>query len=381
MEPKADVAAPSYSTLLDWWDAWPEAKVELLDFWARGNYTRRLLSRATSQRGACLVRVNYLDEVETVAKRLSLLDLELDVAWHGDIARGVLAIAPQDIDYEDAGGWGYATCAGDEMDGRGGKEWCPSMGWANLLPDSLVNWLATEGKESIRTGDLMVAPAINIGLSKHTGGQTEERLQRLSNSASLIGDTARVSTLLTLELPYLERMSLADMHKFRQDNQDSLLLFQAALSKIIKQAPGLDELSLANELRVQIEQGVAELRLSDRTASARRTLAHMGVGLSTALVTVGLKLGLKPEVAALGVTGAAIAAVNQYSQILESRGQMRKNPFYIAWKLGRGHTKPKVNKPPVKPKHESKRPTSPEPNHWLSPPEPGWVTPTVLLPQ
>ncbi len=92
------ITSPNYSTLLEWWDAWPEAKPAHLDFWARGNFSRRLLSRKNSQRAACIVRVEYLDEIEAALKRLALLDLEVDFAWYGEVSQPQIVIVPQDID-------------------------------------------------------------------------------------------------------------------------------------------------------------------------------------------------------------------------------------------------------------------------------------------
>jgi hypothetical protein len=186
------VAPPNYSTLLEWWNEWPEARPAHLDFWARGNFTRRLLSRPRCQRGACIVRAEYLDEIDAALTRLALLDLEIDFVWHGEVSGPQLVIVPQHVDYEDTGGWGYNACAGDEIkDRRGGKEWCPSMGWASLLPNTMTDGLATEAAGFVRSGRIMVAPVDHVGLQKLPGGNTEEQLQRLSRSMSLMGDRAR----------------------------------------------------------------------------------------------------------------------------------------------------------------------------------------------
>ncbi len=378
------ITSPNYSTLLEWWDAWPEAKPAHLDFWARGNFSRRLLSRRNSQRAACIVRVEYLDEIEAALKRLALLDLELDFAWYGEVSQPQLVIVPQDIDYEGTGGWGYTACAGDEIaDRRGGKEWCPSIGWASLLPDSVTDWLSTDAKEFVRSGNLILAPVKHIGLLKQPGGVTEEQLQKISSSMSLMGERARIRALFNIELPFLDGMSVRDIKKFCDDYKDSLVLFQSALHKLIQKSPQESEDTLAKELVAQIKEGVAEIRLSDRTASARKMLANLGVAISSILVTVGLKLGVNPGVAAVGVTGAAIATIAQYSQILESRGQMRKNPFYAVWALQKGKgPKNRFSQQQTfgasLPPQQAKRRDIP-PYHWLSPPTPGWNIPTAFV--
>jgi hypothetical protein len=382
------ISPPNYSTLVEWWDAWPEAKVAHLDFWARGNFTRRILSRAKTQRAACIVRVEFLDEIEAALKRLALLDLEVDFAWYGDVSQPQLVIVPQDIDYEDTGGWGYYACAGDEItDRRGGKEWCPSMGWASLLPDNVVDWLGNEARDFLLSGNAFIAPVKHIGLSKYPGGKTEEQFQRMSSSMSVMGAQAKIQALFNLELPFLEGMSIPDTRRFCDDYKDSLVLFRSALHKLIHQSPTQSEDAMAQELVKQIREGVAELRLSDKTAGARKTLTNLGVTLSSVLLTIGVKLaGSATTSAAAAITGAGLAsaAIQQYSQILESRGRMRRNPFYAIWALQKGRG----------PKNRFSRQAtfggllSPEsvkrqnlsPYHWLSPPTPGWNIPTAIVP-
>jgi hypothetical protein len=377
------VTPPSYSTLLEWWNEWPEARPAHLDFWARGNFARRLLSRKHSQRSACIVRAEYLDEIDAALKRLALLDLEVDFVWNGEVSGPQLVIVPQDVDYEDTGGWGYSACAGSEIaDRRGGKEWCPSMGWASLLPDSITDWLATEAMEFVRSGNLVVAPVDHVGLRKQPGGETEEQLQKISNSVSLMGERAGIKALFELELPFVDGMTIRDIKKFCDDYKDSLVLFQNALRDIIRSAPCQSEDKLVKELVQQARQGVAELRLSDRTVSARRVLAAVGASIGAVLVTVGLKLSASPGAAVVGSAGAAIATIGQYSQILEARGQMRKNPYYAIWALQRGKG------PKNEFRHRSSfgasatgktaKASGVPPYHWLSPPTPGWGVPTAF---
>ena len=377
------ITPPNYQTLLDWWDSWSDSKVVHYDFWARGNFTKRILSRNHTGRAACIVRAEYLDEIESAFKRLALLDLDVDVAWYGEVAKPQLAIVPQDIDYEGVGGWGYSACSGDRYDDkRGGKEWCPSIGWASLLPDSVVDWLADEASEFVRSGNIIVAPAKLIGLTKRPGGKSENQLQRVSNSLSIMNQRASIDTLFSFELPYLEGMSIRDTAKFCNDNKDSLILFRSALHKLIQSAPQNMEDKIIKELVSQIKEGVAELNLSDKTATARKTLTNIGVTISSFLVTFGLKQGFDPSVSAIGIAGAALTALSQYSQIIEARGQMRKNPFYAIWSLQKG----KGPKNKFSQRHYISKQT-PSQNfnkneiplyHWLSPPTPGWNIPTAI---
>jgi hypothetical protein len=377
------VTEPNYADLMWWWDAWPEARPALLDFWARGNYSRRILYRTRTGRSSLLVRVAYLDEIEHALKRLTLLGTDVDFVWCGAVSGQQLVIVPQDIDYEDAGGWGYDTCAGDKIkDHRGNKEWCPAVGWASLLPDAVTDWLHINARAYTERGRIMVCPASHIGLTSYPGGIGEENLQRLSNAASLLRERAKIQALFQLELPYLEGMSVEEAHVFAEDNADSLVLFQSALSKLLSsslETAGYE--SLSQDLVSAIQQGVAELRLSDRTVSARKTLAAIGAGIGTFLVTLGIHLGIPLGSAAIGSTGAAVASINMFAQAVENQGALRKNPFYAIWELQKGKKRrysfgKQTNFLPGQPQALKRRDIPPF--HWLSPPSGGWNIPTVI---
>lgn len=377
------VDPPDYKTLLSWWDAWPETRTAHLDFWARGNFARRLISRSRANRAACIVRAEYLDEMEAALKRLALLDIDVDFAWIGEMSPPQFVIVPQDVSYEDTGGWGYSACAGDSFkDCRGDREWCPSMGWAVLLPDTITDWLYEQASGFFRDGKLMVAPVSHMGLRKLPGGDAENMMQRMSNGLSLMGEQAKIESIFSIELPFIDGMSVQDAYKFQQDHKDSLTLYQGALRKIVQNSSYDSAEQLTRELVTQINEGVAELRLSDRTLGARKLLTSLGATLGTFLVTFGIRLGVDPGVAAIGSVAAAIGSLTQMSQILESRGQMRRNPFYAIWNLQKGKgPKNQFRQPPSFgypfPPNRKKK-TDPS-FHWLYPPTPGWYVPTAYI--
>lgn len=378
------IVPPDYSTLLHWWDAWPEARPELLDFWARGNYTRRLLSRSKTNRSGCIVRVEYVDEMEAALKRLALLDIDIDFAWCGQTTQPQLVLVPQDMEYEDSGGWGYMACAGSLFsERRGGKRWCPSFGWASLLPDTVTDWLAEQARPYIQSGKIIVSPVSHIGLRRIPGDVPEEQLQKMSNSASIVREHAKIEALFDLELPYIEGMSLQDIHKFCEDHRDSLILFQNALAKLLQRSIGETPDTLSQELVSQIREGVAELRLSDRTIAARKGLTALSASIATFLVTVGITLGVGPGAAAVGSASIAWKIMDSWAKILETQGSMRKNPFYVIWTLQKGKgPKNKWHKLPFSeefPLPSSQKPKVIPPFHWLTPPTAGWLVPSARV--
>jgi hypothetical protein len=179
-------------------------------------------------------------------------------------------------------------------------------------------------------------------------------------------------------------MSVADVYKFSEDHADSLLLFRSALSKLLTSSidPGCSE-ALCSELVRAIDQGTAELRLSERSLRARRTLSALGACIATFFVTLGIKLGVPAGSAAIGCTAAAIASINLFAQTLEAEGAMRKNPFWAVWSLQRGKRRRDSFRSQTTYMAASAnrlRKKDIPPYHWLAPPMPGWAVPTAFVP-
>ena len=380
-----DVLPPDYETLLSWWQAWPEARPELIDFWARGNFTRRLLGRRQEEKPTWVVKVGYVDEIEAALRQMALLGVNIDFIWTGEMSPPSMVITPQSIDYEDSGGWGYSVAAGSKVDDkRGGLEWCPSMAWASLLPVAVTDWMAESGSEFIRDGNIFVAPSELVGISKTQLAKSDEKYLEVGNSPVVIKDIALAQALAEIELPRLDGLPIADIKKFLEDEQDSFVLFQSALRKLLHDTDVETPESIKNELLQAIQEGVAELRLSDRTLKARKSLTVLGASLTTFFVTVGLNVGLSPGLAAIGSGAGATATLALWHQLLESEGKLRQHPFYIAWALqgikekGR---KPLQRKHKLQAEAMRKQQGIVPPYHWLAPPTAGWGIPTVFVPQ
>ena len=379
-----DVLPPDYETLLSWWQAWPEARPELIDFWARGNFTRRLLSRRKQEKPTWVVKVGYVDEIEAALRQLALLGVNADFVWTGEMSPPSMVITPQSIDYEDSGGWGYSAAAGNKVDDkRGGLEWCPSMAWASLLPTTVTDWMAENGSEYIKDGNIFVAPSELVGIAKSPIAKADEKYLEIGHSPAIIKDMALTQALGEIELPRLDGLPIADVKKFLEDEQDSFVLFQSALRKLLQDTDADTPESIRKELIQAIQEGVAELRLSDRTLKARKSLTVLGATITTFVVTVGLHVGLSPGLAAIGSGSGAMATLALWHQLLEAEGKLRQHPFYIAWVLQGAKPKKKKQKGKLKLQRQGKgkQQTDIPPYHWLAPPTAGWGIPTAIIPR
>lgn len=378
-----DVLPPDYETLLSWWRAWPEGRPELIDFWARGNFTRRLLSRREQEKPTWVVKVGYVDEIEAALRQLALLGVNVDFVWTGEMSPPSMVITPQSIDYEDSGGWGYSVAAGSKVDDRrGGLEWCPSMAWASLLPTVVTDWMEENGSEYIKDGNIFIAPSELVGIANSPIAKSDEKYLEIGNSPAVIRDMALTQALGEIELPRLEGLPIVDVKKFLEDEQDFFVLFQSALRKLLQDTDADTLESIKKKLIQAIQEGVAELRLSDRTLKARKSLTILGATITTFFVTIGLNVGLSPGLAAIGSGSGAMATLALWHQLLEAEGKLRQHPFYIAWALQGAKLKKKKHQGRLKLQRQTKDKQQADipPYHWLAPPTAGWGIPTAFVP-
>lgn len=389
-EKSVPVTPPNYETLSGWWDTWSQGRPELLDFWARGNFTRRLLDRKANRRAGCIVRVQYIDEMDLALRRLALLGIEVDFAWAGPVSPPELVMAPQHIAYEDAGGWGYSTCSGDEIDDGSGKwEWCPTFGFASLLPDTVTDWMATDAADFFKAGQMMVYPMENIGLRETPAQESDEHLGALGNSISISRTASLAKVLFELDLPVLEGMPLRDTYAFCEDNGDSLARLRVALAKLVGEGSSTIDDEKLGTVVAEIRDAVAEFRLSDSSLSARKTLTALGASISTFGITVGLQLGLAAGTAAIGSVAAAMATLALWHRNIEAEGGLKTKPYYAIWKLQgndrrkaqwRARTGPWSVIDKMKSLHATPPVERLPPYHWLTKPTPGWLMPTAFVP-
>jgi len=372
------VPPPEYATLLRWWDAWPEARPELLDFWARGNFTRRILSRRVTDSFTCIVRASSKSEMKAAVSRLALLDVDIDVAWTGPVSDPALVIVPQEDDFEGTGGWGYLTCAADRVsDRRGDCDWTPAMAWASLLPSGVTEWLATDARRLLQDGRLIVAPVEHVGLPAQPGSESETNLQALSRGASFTQPVAGgLSGGIQVELPYVRGLPIHTVEEICREESDSLVLLQTAVRKLLRARPSIDSIDAAGELIEEIRNGVAELRLSDRSRRTRSQLAALGGSIGTFIITVGVQLGAAPTAAVLGSLGAAMATLGLWVRSYDIDEVMQKSPFYLLWKFSKVKRR-RGQKRRVKGLSAGRGEEIP-PYHWLSPPTAGWRIPSAI---
>lgn len=169
--------------LMRLWDEMPEAASGCYDFWGRGNFERLLLNaRRFPQSFNVTVEVRSLDDVKRAVRLWGLYADFLVLLWKGPTNHG-LAIVPFPADYEAPGGWGYVVCAGDVIERPGSTtKWHPAIAHMSMFPDDVTMFLATEARQFVQSGRLIVVPAVAAGCINPGHGPFEQLLAEAANA-------------------------------------------------------------------------------------------------------------------------------------------------------------------------------------------------------
>ncbi len=177
---------------------------------------------------------------------------------------------------------------------------------------------------------------------------TDEHFEFLSNRStalqSLSPQTDATATLFEIALPFIANTSLQDLHKFLQDEEDTLAAFRSSLVTVFNEHVGKlsAEESPDNVRRagLSIRRDVIEPQLAALTRSLKRLVQTRAIRLAGATIgTVGLALtasAVQPLSAimqtALGGSGLGLLA-REYAEYRADLLALRDSPWYFAWAL------------------------------------------------
>jgi hypothetical protein len=372
--PHDERGEPNYKELLDWWQSWPTAKPELLDFWSRGAYVQRCLHRKRHPRTSVTVAAKYIDELEHAIKRLVLLGVEIEFVWTGEISPPIFNMVPLDIDYEGAGGWGYDVASGSRFksDRRTKKEWAPALGWAQMVPETVTDFIAGDCQQLFSDGRLFLAPAELIGLSNNMNRGPSKKYEQFTGSKTAFELSRSIQLLEELELPFLDGMSTKDAISFCEDHPDELVRLRSHMQDLLA-----DNETLDRPLR-ELKDSVRELRHSAKHSRLRNTVVSIGGALGA--FNFGIASGLASQ--AIGAGFVAHAALQWWCEKSITQSQIRNHKSWPVWKLAKGKPRGQADWEKMRPMRidPEQRPGKNVLWHWLAPPEAGWTIPSAFIP-
>ncbi len=327
------VEPPQYSSVLRWMKSLSGRAVSL-DFWARGNYARRLIANKKAGVTPVIVPVANVSELRWAHRRLAILGYPVEFLWQGKLSapQKVLHLHPGgDGDLWDAG-WGYVAALGTRVKLRRDK-WYPVLGYARLLPEAVASWLVDEAGDSFIAGDVFVTPAELVGVLDDQP-DLAETFAALTGGARVRSGSAS-EALLNIELPVLDRLSPKAFSRLLLEQSVELSRVRYAFRKLVESDQPKDLSSIVAELNFE----TSELALADRYQGFRARVTRMGGVVSTAAAFAGAAVGaasgsLTSAVAVASLSAAAAGLCECVRTASEHKLDMRRNPLFLLWQLG-----------------------------------------------
>lgn len=368
----ADVPRPRYSDLVTWMRHL-SGRAASLDYWARGNYARRLAALQKSIRKPLLVSVTSVQEMRWAYQRLALLGQPVEFIWNGELSPPVrlLHLHPGGDDDMWDGGWGYVTTLHKVTIRR--RVWAPIAGYARLLPEDAASWLVDEAPEALATGDVFITPSLLVGGNPHDpdGSAALEALSGLLSFRS--NPAARFA--MNLNLPALDNLRPKDFTKLISDHADELQRLRYAFGQLVAATPNAD----IDDLVAAVNYETAEITIAERHSRLRSAVTRIGGVVGTTSATLGALAASSVEVGTMLASAAGVAALGICEclrQMADSGLELRRQPFYLLWKLG---AKRKISVRRHEPAKSPLQAREPAPIglgedgyfHWLAPPTAG----------
>lgn len=335
-----NVHQPSYKVALDWMKVIEHPQVTY-DFWARGNYTKRMIYNRNNGINPLIVPVKSVGEIRWAYKRLSLIGIPVEFSVLGSLSKPskVLHLCPSDIIFDS--GWGYIGALGT-MSKIKGREWFPVIGQARLLPEYFVRWLIEEVPDDFMDGNVFISPAELVGIDSKQPDNGLNVLSHISNGTLVNNEPEIAKAILQLDIPYVDNISQHKLRKILNDYEPELYCFRKAFKElIVSNHNSIDQVNFYLE---QLRYEVAELCKSKKHQPFRLTLSKSAgvlAILSTSfpvaeIISQGLTTSssLLSFVAGSAISGAALTLTQLLEQHKQKEKSISDNPFYLLWKLG-----------------------------------------------
>lgn len=366
---------PSYSAVLEWMKGTKGRRVTF-DFWARGNYMRRLLLNRARNVEPVLVRVDDPRQMAWAYKRLALLGIPVEFIYAGKCKKAkVFHLCPWDITID--AGWGYISALGSKTR-IADRDYFPIIGNAKLMPEEILDWVVEEAADEFLAGQVFVSPAELIGIDPKATPVGLAQHSELSGGTP-VTEAHTAQAIMELSIPFIDKLRLADYRKLLRDHADHLQPFRKTFADYVA-TRGQSEEKAKESLRHLCAE-VQELTKSDTHVRFRDVVGALGgiLGLTSAIVGAASGEMTAVMAASGAVMSSAKSAFAVHEQLRqksrETEKKVRASPHALFWKLGM--TRPEAFAPArqiqlgAAPRQTTSEFNANAAYHWLCPPSPG----------
>ncbi|MBI1901217.1 MAG: hypothetical protein HYS13_08920 [Planctomycetia bacterium] len=227
------------SWLETWWDLEDKCLGAIIDMWGRGGFARVAAAVRGNPLHAITIDAFSVDEIRKAARVLCPLFETVVIKWKGDVqlAAGLLPfyVGKEPGLFAAFGGHGYVARPFERI--KGYSDWCVAecIG-AQVLPDEVALFLATEALALLKAGRLVVLPAPLVGCVQLAVGWTDKFLvsNLLNGAVSGVAESSaargqRVVDLVSLAIPYIEDVPLSELGAVLEDAEEQVLPLRKVL--------------------------------------------------------------------------------------------------------------------------------------------------------
>ncbi len=295
----AETNARAILPLIGWWDevldSGPEFAATAYEFWGRGNFSR-ILRNAQRFPNAfnVTVEVRCLDDIKRAIRLWGLYADLLILLWKGPTESAwKRALVPGDMG--GPGGWGYIIFPGTTLRKQSSDRlWLSALGYGSSLPEDIVNFIATEAKPFIRSGRLIVVPAVGAGCINPGHGPFEQLFAEALNAIPSVRWNGYLGHPIG-HVPYSPDAPfdlLAEMAESEGERLRKLRLLLLKRSQLL--SPNGDLSFAAKTLELEIDDALRDLDDRNSTTARKKGLARATeplVGTTAPFRSSGQRLG------------------------------------------------------------------------------------------
>jgi hypothetical protein len=237
---------------------------------------------------------------------------------------------------------GYLASDGMEVEGKGYA--AASLYLPKIFEDEIYKWLFSEGMKFQKSGRVIFAPFIPdlpVELEfLRNGVSTSKQLDADSLWSTKIDflNSDNILALSNLDIPKLNRISVEDMFRVKEDYHDEFLLFSRSILKgitMMKSASNNEGFirecrSIQRDL---IDDHVDKITTRFKHIQAMRWAGVAGLTLGVAGLTFSSVSGANLPSLVTGMASSAAGGIAVAAAQYKERFGLKENPMHFLWRL------------------------------------------------
>ena len=248
--------------LLEWWDGLSDAPPEFVagayEFWGRGNLVRVLDNlRQFPESLNITLEVRSLQDIRRAIRMWGMYSDVMLLLWKGKNESASSGIIVPESFLSGPGGGGYLIFDGAELIPDGSDvSWIGAYGLGTTLPSEVVKFLATEAKQFVESGRLIVIPAVGAACISPGHGVFEQLFAHAANAVPGIRSRSGITSPIGA-IPYSPDIPIGALSNLVDAETERLRRMRRLLMKRAHQGDGsTKDVKL---LALEIEDALSEM--------------------------------------------------------------------------------------------------------------------------